>query len=79
MMYFITKYALTVGIEEKNLQETSVPGRMSLVGSEWGQTYYKGEYFTTKPEAIADAERRRDTKIASLKKSLAKMERLTLK
>ena len=79
MKYFITKYVLTVGIQEKNLNETSIPGLMTDADSQWGQTYHKGEYFPTRESAIRDAERRRDRKMVSLKKSLAKLEGLTFK
>ena len=80
MKVFITKYALSFGIKEDEAYRepdedgyiwTGEPGRMS------SQMFTHSEWFETRDLAVADAENRRVKKIASLKKQIAKLEKLT--
>ena len=84
MKVWITKYALTEGIsvEEGELSETSPS--MFCYGDRAGysQQYAHGEgkdWHRTPEAAEARAEVMRQAKIASVKKSLAKLERMTFK
>lgn len=81
---FITKYALTQGIIEK---ETEITICKSPIGEpiecacveEWpGYTIGK-EAFYTLEEAIKKAEEMRKKKIASLKKQIEKLEKMEFK
>lgn len=68
---FVTKYALSGGVQKLTLEISE--------GRAYGHHYsFFGprEYFHTWPEALADAERRRGEKIASLKKQIAKLEKM---
>lgn len=72
---FITKYALSRGIEEKEVEDCfNINPTMVSSG---GNNYYKGgEWFITRQYAIADAEKRRLKKISSLQKQIAKLEKM---
>ena len=76
---YVTKWALTAGIQTK---QASVEERGATV-REWKHgwifTLYRKDWHRTPEAAIARAEEMRLKKIASLKKSLAKMEALTFK
>lgn len=69
-----TKYALTSGI---NLVEVEVSGEYAYTRDRYRTQLCKGDWFRTKELAIANAEKRRQRKIASLRKSLAKFEKMT--
>jgi hypothetical protein len=75
---FIIKYALTSGIEEKELEI-----KTSSFGNEFvEENYYffwkkKNEYFLTREEAVNHCEQMRKKKIESLKKQIAKLEKIT--
>ena len=73
MKYFITKYALSVGIEEIECQDTTDP-RVKR-GDKWNY-FHNGDWHDTREVAIKRAEEMRCKKIASLKKSIAKLEKL---
>lgn len=84
---FITKYALSDGIKEVELLDTSHEGRMATVqfreAKNWdsGRAYFYGEgkdWHRTKDAAIARAEEMRTKKIASHNKSIAKLQKLDL-
>ena len=76
MKWYITKYALTSGIEEiesdfcnKGDQFWHIRGRYKI--------YRENEIFQTREEAVADANMRKERKIASLKRQIQKLENLT--
>ncbi len=79
-VYFITKYALSDGIEEIEFDPSCVKadGRISRIDSDpWRHhSYSTKEYRTTRTAAIVRANQMREAKIASLKKQLAKLEKL---
>lgn len=73
---WITKYALTKGITEAEA-EISMDGRMAVVRSGTFPAYYLlGEWFTTKENAVANANVRLTRKIASVLKQLKKLQAL---
>lgn len=78
---FITKYALTSGIEEAELDVKENPEhfKKSCYGKwkGWTQGFYNDDFHLTKEEALIDAEKRRKKKIESLKRQIAKLEKLS--
>lgn len=77
MRVYITRYALTRGIIELELEEESVSGKGCSARSDLNSNFFYGkEWHRTLEEAKKDAESRRDRKIESLKKQLAKLEEM---
>lgn len=76
---WVTKYALTNGIEEKVLQVCeNTTSMVEEVGSRWN-AYYHGEgreWHRTRANAVAKAEEMRKKKITSLRKKIAALEAL---
>jgi hypothetical protein len=76
---FITKYALTSGIEEMQVRHARTCSSMvSKVGARY-TTHFHGEgreWHRTRESAVTRAEEMRKRKIASLKKSIEKIEKL---
>ncbi len=77
MKVYITKYALSQGIFEMDVERQSEDGKL-VCGKSWNQSYHgQGvEWCKTKAEAIARAEEMRQKKIASLKKQIEKLEKM---
>ena len=77
MKVWITKYALTRGIFEMDIESQSEDGK-SVYGKAWNQCYHgQGiEWCKTKAAAIARAEEMRRKKITSLKKKIGQLEGL---
>ncbi len=77
---YVTQYALTAGIQPMRLRVTGVSDDMAQqVPHQWG-VYYHGEgknWHRTYESARKRAEEMRKAKIASVKKSLAKLEAMT--
>ena len=79
MKAFITKYALTTGIQEVDAKEVGGPTKMiTWKGeSDWCEStaHYEGrDWCRTRESAISRADEMRVKKIASLKKSIKKLE-----
>lgn len=75
---YVTKYALTVGIERYVAKEAASDGGIALVSPRG--VYFWGEgrdWHRTLESAVARAEVMRKAKIASLRRSIAKIEGLT--
>lgn len=72
---FITKYALTVGIQRKRLQSTFSPSMVTEADNILS-SYHHGEWHRTWDAALVQAEKMRTAKLASLTKSRAKIEAL---
>jgi hypothetical protein len=80
MLIYSTKYALTLGIAKLEASTTSVPDMVRVglpgihclhgEGREWHRTW---------ASALARAEQMRKAKLASLRKSIAKLESLQFK
>ena len=73
MKVYITKYALTRGIEEKKASEFDV-GIEALYCE--GKAYFSHEWHLTKKEAIERAEQMRISEINKLLKRIKKLENL---
>lgn len=72
---FITKYALTTGIEEIECEEGG-GGVVKTVGKSWSG-YFHGEgreWHRTREAAVTRAKEMQTKKVAALKKQLAKLE-----
>lgn len=70
---FITKYALLKGIEE--MEGTVSEYGYLYVGGYYG-SFSQNEYYIDKTDAIKNTEQRRLKKIESLKKQIAKLEKM---
>ncbi len=79
MKVYITRYALTTGIIEKEVQTNpSISEKMvTEVGGRGIQSYHKPFWHETKEEAIAHANIMRERKISSHKKAITKLNNLT--
>jgi hypothetical protein len=77
MRFYVTRYALTKGIQEIDGEPTPGGGAVVRKGASRliAAHYPAGCVHETLEAAIEDAERRRNKKIASLKKSIKKLER----
>ena len=72
---WITKYALTTGISESDATQCA-DNAVSWHRNGYMYWYRKPDWHLTKEEALARAEQMRVAKIASIKKSIAKLEAL---
>ena len=78
--YFITKYALSAGIEEFDLPEPGPEGYIHHVQREpsYRHHFYRpGDWHSSHEEAVTAAEKKRQKKITSLTKQIAKLEKKT--
>ncbi|MGK9167913.1 hypothetical protein KXR53_16520 [Inquilinus limosus] len=76
---WITKYALSAGIQEVEGELSGAPADMIVVQSQMGTVYYHGEgrdWHRTREEAVARAEEMRKKRVASLKKQITKLKKL---
>ncbi len=73
MKVWITKYALTKGLFEMNAEIVS---DKYASGKHEGMSLFTRDWARTRAEAVASAEDMRVARIASLKKSVAKLEKL---
>ncbi len=80
MKFYVTRYALTVGIKEVEAEEdpalTDYPNMLSVKSKNgyYGENYHGKDWHRTREEALKNAETKRLKKIDSLKKSLKKLE-----
>ena len=78
---FVTKYALTDGIEEVEMDVTlnDTHFKKKCYGKYKGfsQGFYNDDFHLTKEDALKDAEKRRKKKIESFKKQIAKLEQMS--
>lgn len=73
---WITKYALTSGIQERRLLEVCSERMITVVPppGEYGCIFFhKPDWHDTKAEAVAQAEKMRVKKLASLEKQIAQL------
>lgn len=75
MKVWITKYALTKGILEKEVEDCG-DGMIKEKESHFPTYYHGTEWHSEKQSAIEKAEEMRKKKIASLKKQMEKLERM---
>ncbi|MFP1808905.1 hypothetical protein [Lonsdalea quercina] len=80
--FYVTKYALTVGIiaVQGRIADTS-PNMLCYITDDWRYTQYAHgkEWHDNLADAIADCERRRKAKLASIEKQRQKLEKLEFK
>lgn len=84
MKVFVTRYALTKGIYEKEVDESRTPSVRRIMGNDsWVAVCGDARWFkigtdccATRSSAVARAEEMRVAKIASLKKQIARLEAL---
>ena len=77
MKVWVTKYALTSGIEERDAEPSSDhPNMISWATGGWRSYAHGKDWHKTREAAIERAEIMRKAKIASLRKSLANFEKL---
>lgn len=76
---FVTKYALTGGIVEGAAQDRGSTGYayVKLPGHAYGSTMSSKDYAPTREEAVKQAEAKRQAKIASHERSIAKLRAMT--
>lgn len=76
MIYYLTKYCLSDGKIHAFEDDPSRSDEKYIrrKGDAFGMFVLGRDCFVSRDEALADAEKRRDAKIASLKKQLAKLE-----
>jgi len=74
MKIYVTQYALTKGILER---DADINGEMAIVkGSYYSETYFKPFWYTSKKEAIKHAEILWKKKIISLREQINRLENL---
>lgn len=73
MKVWITKYALTVGIFEEEVEYTASAGMVSAYGGAHEIYYHKPDWHESYLKAKDRAEEMREKKIASLKKQIRKL------
>ena len=76
-MVYVTKYALTKGIEYIEVSETFFP-YLVKENIRYPRTFRIGDWFENKEEARFRAELMRTKKILSLQKQIEKLERLSV-
>lgn len=76
MKVWITRYALSGGIIEEEVEACSVDGVWKRPPPNQFGYLHPGDYETTREDAVAKAEAKRDKKIVSLKKQIAKLEKM---
>ena len=78
---FITKYALTGGIKEceldVTLDDTNFKKKCYGKFKGFSQGFYNDDFHLTIEDALKDAEKRRKKKIESLKKQIVKLEQMS--
>jgi len=73
MVIYSTKYALTKGIAKIEVVDCYIDGMVHTPGS-FSQYFHKGEYESTKEQAIKKANEMRDKKIENLKRQIKKLQ-----
>lgn len=76
---YITKYALTSGIKQVEVEDCfdSAPDMIREVAERFPAYYHGDDWHRTREEAVQRAEEMRKAKIASVKKQLARLEKLS--
>jgi len=79
MKVYITKYALTKGILEKEEAEVCKDTSLDMISvhSRYTEYYHKPDWHESKEEAIEQAEKMRERKIKNLEKQINKLKNLS--
>jgi hypothetical protein len=75
---WVTKFVFTEGIEEVDAEQCS-PTMVAVRSRQWTQYVHKPFWHTSREDAVAHAEKMRIAKLASLKKSMEKIQKLEFK
>lgn len=75
MKVYVTKYALTQGILEKEVKSVS-PTFVATTCTRWDEFYHKPYWYETLEEAYEHAEKLRKDKIKSLQKQIDKLNKI---
>lgn len=73
---WLTKYALSDGITEQVVKSFYESGYVTLDGHQWNSYKVGSDVHASYEEAVAAAKAQREKRIASLKKQIAKLEKL---
>lgn len=76
---YITKYALTKGIIKTTPQSVNKDDVVVTRFQGWTEYYFHKDYDEDKDDALIQAEAKRHSRIAALKKQIAKLEKLEIK
>jgi hypothetical protein len=77
MKVWITQYALTTGIQEFEAEITATcPTMIEVPAQKYAPYYHKPYWHTSREEAVTHAEELRKKKLASLRRTIAKLESL---
>jgi hypothetical protein len=79
MKVWITKYALTQGVYELEVERTHSPTMVASIRGHsdcYTQCFHGKDWHETEAAALSEAETMRIAQIASLKKRIAKLEKL---
>lgn len=81
MRIYNTKYALTDGIKEIEVNKENIEDDGYVFVNKDGLSYFlrKNEWAKTKEEALKAAEEMRNKKISSLQKKIKKLEKMEIK
>lgn len=81
MKVWITKYALTSGILEADdaTVAQAAPGMISVPSLGLHAHFHRDEWHTVRENAVLKAEQMRTSKLASLRKQIAKLESIQFK
>lgn len=74
---WITKYALTTGIQKCTVRALEHEGMVEEVGARYTTYYHGKDWHRTREGAVARAKDMRAKKIASLRKKIVELEKLT--
>ena len=77
--FYVTKYALTRGPFVANGEVAGRYASFKDAGEPFAKSLSSKDFCLSKADAITDCERRRDEKIKSLKKQIAKLEKMEFK
>ena len=75
--YWITTHALSAGIKKREFSDAAISARDKYIWDGWQSHTIGSDAFDNEADAKADAEKRRNKKIESLRKQIAKLEKLT--
>jgi hypothetical protein len=79
MKVFVTKYALTKGITEREVTDRGdghVEERCERCEGGWPIYYHKDDWCLTREAAVAKAEEMRVKRVEALKREIAKLEKM---
>ena len=76
MIVYITKYALTKGIQERDVSDSQSGNSQVIYDESYNKHFFKPDWYTDKDDALFQAELMRFKKISSLSKQIKKIRNL---